>query len=104
MRSEDIKRIIYEIRNANVSDKNAYFRHKYPNFAKTHPRLFDAALDPAFDLTYLDMMLNYRDDIKKSNLNIDEADQVIYGKLREHYVDPLMPANSQNLIGQSNLN
>lgn len=90
MDSTKILNIVNEIRSSNRPDKHAYFKGKYLNFWDKYPKLFEAAVDPNFPLTYLHMMLDQRDRLNNSQLSVEEADKEIYDKLREDYVTPVI--------------
>lgn len=92
----DIKSIVMEIRNAQMShtQKKALFEKKYSEFAERYPKLFSYALDNTFDLKYLDFMLAQLKNLEsKTNITeevVKEADKIVYEKLSEDYVDPVI--------------
>jgi hypothetical protein len=87
-----VKAIVDEIRNSpgDVEIKEEYFKNKYPQFAEDYPKLFKAVLDPNFPLSYLDMMLAQLVHLRNNSVSLDDADNSIYTKLREDYVEPLL--------------
>lgn len=87
-----VKAIVEEIRSApgDASIKKEYFNNKYPQFAEDYPKLFKAVLDPDFPLVYLDMMLAQLEQLRNKNVSLDDADNSIYKRLREDYVEPLI--------------
>lgn len=87
-----VKAIVEEIRNApgDPSIKEGYYKNKYPQFVEDYPKLFKAVLDPEFPLIYLDMMLAQLEQLRNKNVTLDDADNNIYKRLREDYVEPLI--------------
>ena len=72
-----------------------HIRYRYREFAQAMPHLFSAALNPEFDLKYLDIMLQQMKVVKQqgnTETAFTQADEVVIGKLRENYVDPLIAA------------
>lgn len=92
MHASEIRKIVTEIRNAKGSNdyKDKHFRAKYPDFVMQLPKLFVAALNDSFPLQYLDLMLQQYDAIQNKTTSVNDADQLVYGKLRAKYVDPLV--------------
>lgn len=93
---KEIQRTVAAIREAVKANTPEHkIRYTYRDFHAKLPHLFDAALNPAFDLKYLDMMLTHikgaqekRGDAKEEHFN--KADEQIIGALREEYLDPLI--------------
>jgi hypothetical protein len=92
MDTKHIKNIVKDIRATSdtLEEKTRTFTAKYPDFVEKYPKLFAAALNPDFPLQYFDMMIQQLDQLNNRTTTIDDADKVIYGKLREDYVEPLM--------------
>jgi hypothetical protein len=63
----------------------------YADFAEKYPKLFEACLNPDFPLDFLEYMLQMKHVVTSSNMSIDDADKVVYGKLQEKYVTPFIP-------------
>lgn len=63
---------------------------KYHSFYENNPRLFEAAANVSFPLTYLDTMLAEIDKLNEQSIDMETADKNIYGQLRSIYVDPLI--------------
>jgi hypothetical protein len=87
-----VRAIVEEIRNAHgdMDTNKVFFKNKYPQFAEDYPKLFKAVLDPNFPLSYLDMMLAQLEQLRSNSVTLDDADNNIYTKLREDYVEPLL--------------
>lgn len=92
--AQDIKRIVSAIRDAvNLGVEEHRIRYNFRDFHKSMPHLFDAALNPAFELKYLDMMLDQMQAATKqggTEAAFEKADESVIGKLREEYLDPLI--------------
>lgn len=96
----EIKRIVGAIREASLAGTPDYrLRKTYADFHKQLPHLFDAALNPMFEMKYLDMMLSHIKTVAdESTLEVandkevlfEKADEAIIGALREEYLDPLI--------------
>lgn len=92
MKADEIRTIVNEIRNDNRDEvtKEQFYKKKYPTFVNDLPKLFAAAINNNFPLQYLDLMLTQYDEITKKKTTIEDADVLVYGKLRGDYVDPLI--------------
>lgn len=92
MKSPEIMSIIEEIRTApgTETNKRTLFKKRYGDFAESFPKLFEAALNKEFPLTYLKFMLEEKDKLESKHMTVDEADKVVYDRLREHYIDPVV--------------
>lgn len=93
METQKIKSIVEEIR-ASTDErkvKDQVFRAKYPVFIEQLPKLYEAALNPDFPLTYLDFMLKQLDMLSTSKATLDSADKVVYDQLNEGFVNKLVP-------------
>lgn len=92
--TQTIRDTIYTIRKE--ADKTSYkaLKIKHMEFYDGHPRLFDAAADVTFPLTYIDTMLDEREKLKSNQVDADTADKNIYGQLRAVYVDPLVNSST----------
>lgn len=91
--SEEIRRIINEIRTSSRLDKESYFRQKYALFFEKFPKLFFASLDPSFDLKFFDLMLKQREQIltTKDIKAMETASQEIHEDLNKKYIYPIFP-------------
>ena len=99
----DIKRIVSQIRDQVKAGTPEYkIRFAFRDFQKQMPHLFDAAMNPTFQLQYLDMMLGHIQQAqelknkKDKEQLLDKADEAVIGALREVYLDPLL-ANAPKL-------
>lgn len=93
MQADEIKRIVNEIRSKTGIEgdlKRVFFQAKYPKFAHDLPKLFDAALNESFPLNYFELMLNQYECITSQKTSVESANDVVYGKLRGDFVDPLV--------------
>lgn len=70
---------------------------KFFSFYEKNPKLFDAAADPKFPLTYIEPMLAMIDKLNDKETDMESADKDIYGQLRSVYVDPLIVSDSVNI-------
>ncbi len=70
-------------------------KSKYFQFYENNPRLFEAAANTAFPLTYIETMLAEIDKLNNKTTDMDTADKNIYGQLRSVYVDPLINTDGQ---------
>ena len=90
----EIKYIMHEIRKSvnfsTASEKRQFFLNKYNDFALQLPKLFEGALNDQFPLNYLDFMLEQLELLKTNKVDIDKADEVVIGKLRAQYLDPVL--------------
>jgi hypothetical protein len=86
----DFKVIANEIRTASMPNKRKFFKEKYPEFVKSHPKFFEAILDPSFPLQYLDFMLEQKEKLDKNQASVEEIDKIVYDKLNDHYVNPVI--------------
>ena len=95
-----IRDIMHDIRKSvnfsTASDKRKFFLDKYNDFALQLPKLFEGALNDMFPLNYLDFMLEQLELLKTNQQDIDKTDEVVIGKLRTHYVDPVLEKLSLN--------
>lgn len=101
--TENVRQIIGSIRSSGLPEnkKRKHFRAKYPNFAESMPKLFDMSvkdnLTPEHEL-YLNMMLNMSEKlVDKKEIDVIEADKLIYGRLREDYIDPIVKPDKQKV-------
>ena len=86
---DTIMKIVHEIKNSDQENKQAYFSKKYSDFAKQCPKLFEAACDDQFPMTYLDLMCKQIGMLDEKKTNVDEANNVIFTTLNEKYIDHL---------------
>lgn len=95
---ERIIEIVKEIRNSSImttsdAERIAYFRNKYLDFFEKFPKLFMAALDTAFDIRFLNLMLKQRDEIIKEGTveKLEEVSNNVHEGLNEKYLYPVVP-------------
>lgn len=84
--------IVHEIKNSKEKNKVDVFTKKYPGFVEQCPKLFEAACDDMFPMTYLEMMTQQINMLNSKTTNIDSANNVIFKTLNEKYVDHLVEA------------
>jgi Tfp pilus assembly protein PilN len=91
---QSIRLIVEEIRASKLQDdaKLLYFASKYEDFSLLCPKLFEAALDTSFPLTYLEMMMQQIALLDKKRTDKDAANQVVFKVLNDQYVEPLVNA------------
>jgi len=99
--SEQIRSIVSDMQTTQIHDdetKRSYFKDKYSEFATKFPRLFDAACKSSFQMQYLDFMLSQRDKLYSNTTfdktTVESADKIVYDKLREDFVDPVISRNT----------
>ena len=92
MQSNDINAIVKNIRSDAASKKynEIQMKEKYINFRDNYPKLFEAAADTTFPLTFLDQMMFQLNALNNKKIALDDADKIVYGSLRERYIDPVM--------------
>lgn len=94
--SDELRKIVNEIKGSSIVDtamKKEFYKDKYADFVVKFPRLFDAALEPSFPMSFLEFMLQQRDGLYQQDLNkatVEAADKFVYDKLRETYVTPVV--------------
>jgi len=91
MGTQKIKSIVEDIR-ASTDErtvKDKVFRAKYPVFVEQLPKLYEAALNPDFPLTYLDFMLKQLEMLSENKSTLDSADKVVYDQLNEGFVNKM---------------
>ena len=65
-------------------------RVKYISFRDSYPKLFEAAADSSFPLTFLDPMIVQLKALNNKEIDLESADKLVYGKLQKQYVDPVL--------------
>lgn len=102
MNSQEIKKIVGDIRAVSLfGEKTPHqIKSRYLEFYETFPKLFDAAMDKDFPMTYLNMMLVQLDQLK-NGATVDAVDTVVYGQLREKYIDPFFPNTTDANVSAS---
>lgn len=88
----DLLSIAREIKTANLPSaiKRNHYAKKYPEFFTRFPSLFEACMDPSFDLKFLNYMLRKKNEIRYGNLKLDDADAEVYETLKKEYVYPVV--------------
>lgn len=75
-------------------EKEKFFRKRFPNFAESMPKVFDMVVKDNLDdqsKVYIGMMLDMSERLlDKKDVEVIEADKVIFNKLREDYIDPII--------------
>jgi hypothetical protein len=74
-------------------ESETYLKNKYWDFWEKYPKLFNAAADRSFPLTFLANMLVQLEKLNKNEINLDCADSNVYGELRKEYIDPYFPSD-----------
>jgi len=87
--SEEIRATVNQIRASRK--KEPELRTIYFDFLEAYPKLFAAAIDPTFPMTFLERMLIQLDALNKKEIDIDAADKEVYGELQKVYIDPVIP-------------
>ncbi len=88
--SVDIKAIIARLRTT-ATDMSPAVRKRhcyelYETFAVKFPHLFEAALNPGFDLKFLDMILHERERLISRQTDVESADTKVYKALQSEYM------------------
>ncbi len=82
-------------------EKDKFFRRRFPNFTESMPKLFEMIIRN--DLTdqhhqYIEMMLNMSERlIDKREMEVLDADKIVYNKLREDYIDPVIKPDKEKI-------
>ena len=102
-KTEDLEKIINLIMSSKLHryDKDKFFRMKFPNFAKTMPMLFDKLVNDNLSRAEIDQMYKMLDMrkkmLEKREIEVIDADKIIYGDLRKKYVDPKIQFDKSKL-------
>ena len=83
--TNEILRIVNEIRHSKVPNKLVYFSKQYPAFRMAMPVLFEKACDDTFPLKYFELMLSQRD-----NMFFKDAETIVHNALNEEYLNPVL--------------
>jgi hypothetical protein len=90
--SQEISRTVKEIRELAKKKRNVEsLRDKYIEFVDKYPKLFAAAVDLSFPMTFLEIMLDKLEALNKKEIDLDAADKHVYGELQKTYIDPVIP-------------
>lgn len=106
--TENVRQIINVIRSSPMSEKEKrkHFSAKYANFAESMPKLFDLSVQEKIspkNQEMLDMMLDMSEKlIDKKEIEVIEADKLVYGRLREDYIDPLVNIDKEKVAEMMN--
>lgn len=91
--TEEIARTVKSIRalaeKKNVDD----LRNEFIEFVDKYPKLFNAAVDVTFPMSFLEMMLVQLEALNKKEIDLDAADKQVYGELQKTYIDPIVSAS-----------
>lgn len=91
-----IRQIVIAIQQSNVTDKSAYFEHKYANFKKKYPMLFELACkEEKMDMGTFEFMLSMLQKMKTNDLTQHDASvnvgQLLYDKYIHDNIKDLPP-------------
>ena len=95
--------IISLICDALIRDERSYdekrkaYTRLFPKFTENMPILFEACLKKELDFGYLQMMIKMAVQLDKKEIDILEADKTVYNRLREGYIDPIIPPDKEML-------
>lgn len=101
--TEHIEKIIKLIISCNLHpyEKEKLFRMKFPNFAKTMPYLFEKLVKNEMkkeDFEQMEMMLDMRKKlIDKKEIEVLDADKIVYGDLRKKMLEPKLNFDKKKL-------
>lgn len=84
---DKIKSIIEILKNSRENEE--VLKETYIEFYDTYPKLFKAALDKSFPMTFLDVMLMNLEKLNNNEFSVDDADKSVYGILQKEYIDPV---------------
>jgi hypothetical protein len=89
---KEIQECVHEIRSSKMEEalKCEFYKNTYEEFYKECPKLFDAAMDQEFPLTYLNMMIEQIVMLNKKKTNTDSANETIFKALNDEYIEPLV--------------
>ena len=88
MTPDEIKSCVYTLRKSKKSIEK--LKEEHFQFYEKYPKLFAAATDPMFPLTFLETMLSQLEMLNKKETDIDTADKEVYGELQKTYIDPVI--------------
>lgn len=92
MEPEKIKSMVNEIRSCvDNGEKDEVIKNRYLAFWQQYPKVYNAAVNRDFPLTFLSAMLIQLDKLNKKEIDLDGADSNVYGDLRKTYIDPYFP-------------
>jgi len=94
---ENIKDKIVVIRNMKINGytEKSIIKSNIDFFEK-YPVLCRMAMDPSFDMKYLDYMLEMKNKVTQDNL--EEMDKTVYNTLMKDYMPPEFMESNQNSI------
>jgi hypothetical protein len=95
MDSDEIKRIVEEIRKSKVRSKSEYFKKKYKQFEEQYPMLFKTACDDTTDENILYYLINMLEKVQKKEMTEHVASVNVGQKLYDDYVKPLVGETEQ---------
>jgi len=97
MSADSIRDQVNVIRSMASIHTESKLRTMYNDFLDKYPKLFAAAIDPTFPLTFLDQMLQQMESLNKNEIKLDDADKIIYGDLQKKFIDPFIPTDTKNI-------
>jgi hypothetical protein len=86
--TNEIKKIIEEIQNSKILDKETYFSEKYPEFKEKNPVIFRVACEKGMDMNRLNYMITMIEQIKNSKITQEKASEEVGQVLFKDYVEP----------------
>lgn len=84
----DIRKIVVEIQDANITNKEAHFTNIYPDFVKQYPNIFQMACNTKIDIANLDFMLEMLEKMNKKETTQYDASAAVGQMLFDKYVEP----------------
>ena len=92
MQSPNILTTVKKIRSDATSKKynELQMKERYIDFRDNYPKLYEAAADTSFPLTFLDQMMIQLNALNNKEIALDDADKIVYGSLQKTYIDPVM--------------
>ena len=101
--SQNVRKIVEFIMQSKLRsyEKEKIFRKRFPNFAESMPKLFEMVIRD--DLTeyhrqIIEMMLSTSEKLlDKKELEVLDADKIVFNKLREDYIDPIVKPDKEKI-------
>lgn len=87
----EVKKIIEEIQNSKIEDKDKYYGEKYPDFKKLNPVMFEMSCAGKMDMSKFDYMAKLLNQIKMAEITQYDASAEVGQMLFKEFVEPIVP-------------
>lgn len=101
--TQNVRKIVEYIMNCKLRsyEKERFFKARFPNFASSMPKLFEMVIRDDLNKQhrdYINMMLDMSERLlDKKEIQVIDADKIVYNKLREDYVDPVIGVDKEKI-------